>query len=154
MAMVDFKQNSRTIFDIKRQQPISTYLGNPTCLSRVTSKSFNPLLLRLQNRLRLWKTSTLSLSNGACHENPGPAGLGCVLRNYEGGFVAASVDYVPIRTSFLAEALAMRLGLYLAISYSITHIHIQSDSPTLISCIKGEDNDSPWEAAGIIEDIR
>ncbi|KAF9618780.1 hypothetical protein IFM89_002648 [Coptis chinensis] len=84
----------------------------------------------------------------------GPAGMGCVLRKYDGGFIAASVDYVPFGTSFLAEALAMRLGLYLAISYGITHINIQSDSQALINCIKGEDRDSPWEAAGIIEDIR
>ncbi|KAF9593940.1 hypothetical protein IFM89_026183 [Coptis chinensis] len=93
-------------------------------------------------------------TDGACHGNPGPAGMGCVLRKYDGGFIAASVDYVPFGTSFLAEALAMRLGLYLAISYGITHINIQSDSQALINCIKGEDRDSPWEAAGIIEDIR
>ncbi|KAF9623069.1 hypothetical protein IFM89_036205 [Coptis chinensis] len=49
--------------------------------------------------------------DGASHGNPGPAGMGCVLRNYDGGFIVASVDYVPVGTSFLAEALAMRLGL-------------------------------------------
>ncbi|KAF9591587.1 hypothetical protein IFM89_004641 [Coptis chinensis] len=75
-ATREFKQKSHTLFDIKRQQPILNYLGSPTYLSRVTSKSFSPLLLRLQNRLRLWKASTLSqagrvtLINAICSAIP------------------------------------------------------------------------------------
>ncbi|KAF9611968.1 hypothetical protein IFM89_037251 [Coptis chinensis] len=93
-------------------------------------------------------------TDGACHGNPGPSGLGCVIRTYDGTFIAAAVDFVPISTSFIAEALAMRLGLSLAASYNIPQLHIQSDSEALISCIKGNDRDTPWAAAGIIEDIR
>ncbi|KAF9595399.1 hypothetical protein IFM89_000317 [Coptis chinensis] len=48
----------------------------------------------------------------------------------------------------------MRLGLSLAPHTTSHSLHIQSDFEALISCIKGNDRDTPWAAAGIIEDIR
>ncbi|KAF9619858.1 hypothetical protein IFM89_009609 [Coptis chinensis] len=75
-STVDFKHSVRSVFGIKKQLPITTYLGSPTCLSRVTSKSFHPILLRLQQRLRLWKASTfsqagrLTLINAVCSAIP------------------------------------------------------------------------------------
>lgn len=72
--------------------------------------------------------------DGASIKNPGMAGIGAVIRNHKGEFVAALAKNIGIATNNTAELWALHKGLKLCIDLEITKLIVEIDSCFLLSC--------------------
>ena len=77
-------------------------------------------------------------SDGAAVPNPGPAGIGAVLRNDRGDIVAEISKYIGPATNNKAEFLALIAGLERALELGAEHIDINSDSELIVRQIEGK----------------
>ncbi|OVA07843.1 Ribonuclease H domain [Macleaya cordata] len=80
--------------------------------------------------------------DGCSRGNPGPAGAGMVLRGSDGGTIGAMAVGLGICTNFIAEILAIILGLEWAKNLGLEKIWVTSDSHAAIRCFN--DNKIPW----------
>jgi ribonuclease HI len=72
------------------------------------------------------------------HEDAKAGAIGAVLRDYKGEFVAASTLYLSnVASVVMAEAIAMREGLSLAILMGCNRIMAESDSAEVIETCTG-----------------
>lgn len=74
--------------------------------------------------------------DGASLNNPGMAGIGGVIRNHKGEFVAAFAKNIGIATNNKAELWALKQGLKIVIELEISNVIIETDSSFLFSCIR------------------
>ena len=77
-------------------------------------------------------------SDGAAVPNPGPAGIGAVLRNDRGDIVAEISKYIGPATNNKAEFLALIAGLERALELGAEHVDINSDSELIVRQIEGK----------------
>ena len=76
-------------------------------------------------------------TDGAARGNPGPAGIGVVIKN--GNKVLLEVaDYIGKTTNNIAEYMALIRGLEEALDMGQRHIEVFADSELLVKQIKGE----------------
>ncbi|OVA06545.1 Ribonuclease H domain [Macleaya cordata] len=80
--------------------------------------------------------------DGCSRGNPGNAGAGIVLRDHRGSTLGAMAVGLGICTNFVAEVLAILLGLEWAKNLGWTNIWVTSDSQAAIRCFI--DNKVPW----------
>ncbi|MFH1857097.1 MAG: ribonuclease HI family protein [Candidatus Omnitrophota bacterium] len=73
--------------------------------------------------------------DGACSGNPGPAGVGFVLKKGESNKEFSK--YIGIATNNVAEYLSLTYGLQEAIFSGIKEIEVKSDSQLLVNQING-----------------
>ena len=77
-------------------------------------------------------------SDGAAVPNPGPAGIGAVLRNDKGDIVAEISKYIGSSTNNKAEFLALIAGMKKALELGAEHVDINSDSELIVRQIEGK----------------
>ncbi|MFH1347951.1 MAG: ribonuclease HI family protein [Candidatus Margulisiibacteriota bacterium] len=76
-------------------------------------------------------------TDGAARGNPGPAGIGIVIRNDEKVLLEVS-DYIGKATNNVAEYMAFIRGLEEALDIGEKNIEVFSDSELLVKQINGE----------------
>ncbi|MEA1959363.1 MAG: ribonuclease HI family protein [Chloroflexota bacterium] len=77
-------------------------------------------------------------SDGASVPNPGPAGIGAVLRNEKGEVVAEICEYIGPSTNNKAEFLALIAGLEEALKLGAEHVDLRMDSELIVRQIEGK----------------
>jgi len=76
-------------------------------------------------------------TDGAARGNPGPAGIGALLKTPSGEVLAADSAYLGDATNNVAEYKALLLGLERALELGVKRIEVRADSELLIKQIKG-----------------
>jgi ribonuclease HI len=76
-------------------------------------------------------------TDGGARGNPGPAGIGVVLRTEDGEVVGEIARGIGLATNNVAEYQALIAGLELAHEYGITEIEIQVDSDLVVQQLTG-----------------
>ncbi len=77
-------------------------------------------------------------TDGAARGNPGPAGLGAIVRNAETGQVVAELArFLGIRTNNYAEWTAVEAALEEALRLGATHVDLRMDSELVARQIAG-----------------
>jgi ribonuclease HI len=77
-------------------------------------------------------------TDGASVPNPGPAGIGAVLRDHHGEIVAEISEYIGSSTNNKAEFLALIAALEKALELNADHVDIRVDSELLVRQIQGK----------------
>ncbi|MGI8872169.1 MAG: ribonuclease HI family protein [Candidatus Limnocylindria bacterium] len=77
-------------------------------------------------------------TDGAARGNPGPAGLGAVLRTPDGGVVSELARFLGIRTNNYAEWTAVEAALEEALRLGATHVDLRMDSQLVARQITGQ----------------
>jgi len=70
--------------------------------------------------------------------NPGPAGIGVVLKDEAGEVIGEIAQGIGITTNNVAEYKALIAGLELALENGVTDIEVNMDSKLVVSQVKGE----------------
>ncbi|OVA08056.1 Ribonuclease H domain [Macleaya cordata] len=76
--------------------------------------------------------------DGCSRGNPGPSGAGVILRDHTGNTIGAMSVGLGICTNFVAELLAIILGLEWALDRGWSKIWVTSDSQTTITCFASD----------------
>ena len=77
-------------------------------------------------------------TDGGARGNPGPAGIGVVLRDGSGEVIGEIAEGIGSETNNVAEYSALIAGLELALSKGVTEIEVFMDSELVIHQLKGE----------------
>jgi ribonuclease HI len=77
-------------------------------------------------------------TDGAARGNPGPAGLGAVLKRADDTEIGHVCRYIGRATNNVAEYRALLEGLALALQHGVRSIEVRADSELLIKQLKGE----------------
>jgi ribonuclease HI len=77
-------------------------------------------------------------TDGAARGNPGPAGIGAILKSETGEVLYTGSEYLGHTTNNVAEYKAVLLGLAGALAQGISRIEVRADSELLIKQLKGE----------------
>lgn len=77
-------------------------------------------------------------TDGGARGNPGPSGIGVVLKDESGQVLATVARGIGIATNNVAEYTALIEGLELALSYGVTELAVRSDSELVVHQVKGE----------------
>jgi ribonuclease HI len=77
-------------------------------------------------------------TDGGARGNPGPAGIGVVLKGDNGEVIGEVAESIGVATNNVAEYKALIAGLELALAKGVTDIEIFMDSELVVSQIKGE----------------
>ena len=77
-------------------------------------------------------------TDGGARGNPGPAGIGVVLRDGSGQVIGEIAEGIGEATNNVAEYSALIAGLELALSKGVTDVEVFMDSELVISQLKGE----------------
>lgn len=76
-------------------------------------------------------------TDGACFGNPGPMGLGIVLKLENGGVIERSIPFGQ-GTNNIAEYSALIAGMNLAVENGVTELSAYLDSDLVVRQMKGE----------------
>lgn len=74
--------------------------------------------------------------DGASHGNPGKAGIGCVVHNWEGKELATLASSVGFNTNNWAELMALVEGLYLCRKLGVKNLEIEGDSAIIVNALR------------------
>ncbi len=77
-------------------------------------------------------------TDGASRGNPGPAGIGAILKSPEGEVLFTGSEYIGHTTNNVAEYKAVLLGLTGALGQGIQRLEVRADSELLIKQLRGE----------------
>lgn len=77
-------------------------------------------------------------TDGAARGNPGPAGIGAILKSPSGEVLFTGSEFLGHTTNNVAEYKAVLLGLAGALEQGIQHVEVRADSELLIKQLKGE----------------
>ena len=77
-------------------------------------------------------------SDGAARGNPGPAGVGVMLKTKTGEVLVAEGRYVGHTTNNVAEYKALLLGLERALERGVRRLQVFADSELLIKQLRGQ----------------
>jgi ribonuclease HI len=77
-------------------------------------------------------------TDGAARGNPGPAGIGAILKSDTGEVLYTGSEYLGHTTNNVAEYKAVLLGLAGALAQGVSRIEVRADSELLIKQLKGE----------------
>jgi ribonuclease HI len=77
-------------------------------------------------------------SDGAARGNPGPAGIGAILKSPNGEVLATESRFLGHTTNNIAEYRALLLGVTRALELGIENLEIRADSELLIKQLRGE----------------
>jgi ribonuclease HI len=82
--------------------------------------------------------SAILWTDGAARGNPGPAGIGVVLKTLQGEILATEARFVGHTTNNVAEYRALLLGLERAIECGVRRLEVRADSELLIRQLLGK----------------
>jgi ribonuclease HI len=77
-------------------------------------------------------------SDGAARGNPGPAGIGIMLKTKQGQVLVAEGRFVGHTTNNVAEYKALLLGLERALERGVRRLEVFADSELLIKQLRGQ----------------
>ena len=77
-------------------------------------------------------------TDGGARGNPGPAGIGVVLKDESGDVIGDIAEGIGTATNNVAEYKALIAGLQLAHEKGITELDVYMDSELVVSQIKGD----------------
>lgn len=77
-------------------------------------------------------------TDGASRGNPGPAGIGAILKSPGGEVLFTGSEYIGNTTNNVAEYKAVLLGLGGALAHGIQRLEVRADSELLIKQLRGE----------------
>ena len=77
-------------------------------------------------------------TDGAARGNPGPAGIGAILKSQTGEVLYSGSEFLGHTTNNVAEYKAVLLGLAGALAQGIKRVEVRADSELLIKQLKGE----------------
>lgn len=77
-------------------------------------------------------------TDGAARGNPGPAGIGAILKSPSGEVLYTGSEFLGHTTNNVAEYKAVLLGLAGALAQGVQAIEVRADSELLIKQLKGE----------------
>ncbi len=77
-------------------------------------------------------------TDGGARGNPGPAGIGVVLKGESGEVIDELAQGIGRATNNVAEYKAVIAGLQMALSRGITDLDVYADSELVVSQLKGE----------------
>lgn len=77
-------------------------------------------------------------TDGGARGNPGPAGIGAVLRGADGEVLGEIAAGIGVATNNVAEYKALIAGLELALEHGVTDIEVRVDSELVAAQIRGE----------------
>jgi len=77
-------------------------------------------------------------TDGGARGNPGPAGIGVVLRDVNGEVIGEIARGIGIQTNNVAEYQALISGLEMALDKGVREIDVFLDSQLVVSQMKGE----------------
>lgn len=77
-------------------------------------------------------------TDGASRGNPGPAGIGAILKSESGEVLYTGSEYLGHATNNVAEYKAVLLGLLGALGQGIQRLELRADSELLIKQLRGE----------------
>ncbi|MFA5339697.1 MAG: ribonuclease HI family protein [Candidatus Omnitrophota bacterium] len=77
-------------------------------------------------------------TDGACHGNPGPSGVGVIILNDKGETVSNISEYIGETTNNVAEYMALIYGLQQALILRADEVIINTDSELLAKQLKKE----------------
>ena len=76
--------------------------------------------------------------DGGARGNPGPAGIGALIRSTDGKVLAEEHEFIGNATNNVAEYRALLLGLEKALEIGVVDVEIVNDSELVARQIKGE----------------
>jgi ribonuclease HI len=79
----------------------------------------------------------LIYTDGACRDNPGPAGIGIVICNESGKIIKEDKEFIGNATNNIAEYRALIKALELANNFSVTRVECFSDSELMVRQLNG-----------------
>jgi len=82
--------------------------------------------------------SAILWTDGAARGNPGPAGIGVMLKTREGEVLAAERRFLGHTTNNVAEYKALLLGLECALERGVKRLEVRADSELLIRQLLGK----------------
>jgi ribonuclease HI len=82
-------------------------------------------------------SSAILWTDGASRGNPGPAGIGVVLKTPAGDILATEARFLGSTTNNVAEYRALLLGLETALERGVRHLEVRADSELLIRQLLG-----------------
>lgn len=88
---------------------------------------------KLKSHKKLWLST-----DGGARGNPGPAGLGLVIKDEQGNIVLEHGQYLGETTNNVAEYSALISALKFAKSFGATEVVIQMDSELIVKQMTGE----------------
>lgn len=77
-------------------------------------------------------------ADGGARGNPGPAGIGVVLKDESGAVIGEIAQGIGRATNNVAEYKALIAGLELALARGVTQIEVYLDSELVVSQLRGE----------------
>lgn len=77
-------------------------------------------------------------TDGGARGNPGPAGIGVVLRSADGTILAEVGRSIGSTTNNVAEYEALIAGLELALAHEVTDVEVLSDSTLIVNQVTGK----------------
>jgi len=77
-------------------------------------------------------------TDGGARGNPGPAGIGVVIKDASGDVVAEVAEGIGVTTNNIAEYKALIAGLELGHAKGFTEVDVFMDSELVVSQVKGE----------------
>jgi len=77
-------------------------------------------------------------TGGAARGNPGPAGIGAILKSPSGEVLYTASEFLGHTTNNVAEYKAVLVGLAGALAHGVERIEVRADSELLIKQLKGE----------------
>ncbi len=84
------------------------------------------------------RKSLTIFTDGACHGNPGPSGVGAVILNDKGETIKNISEYIGETTNNVAEYMALIYGLQEALILRAGEVIINTDSELLAKQLKKE----------------
>lgn len=91
-----------------------------------------------KKRARAGGAAAILWSDGAARGNPGPAGVGAIIKTPDGDVLAEVSDYLGHTTNNVAEYRALLAGLERAVEIGIDQIEVRADSELMIKQLKGQ----------------
>lgn len=77
-------------------------------------------------------------TDGAARGNPGPAGIGAVLKRIDGDTISEVSDYIGETTNNVAEYRALIAGVDRALACGVRELEVRADSELLIKQLLGQ----------------
>ncbi|KAF9620401.1 hypothetical protein IFM89_011774 [Coptis chinensis] len=93
-------------------------------------------------------------TDGSSHGNPGAAGAGCVLRGDNGNFVLAIAVPIAYESAFMAETLALRIGIKAVRELNLANVVVETDCSLLHQLVTNKDSLAPASVQEFIMEIR
>ena len=76
--------------------------------------------------------------DGGARGNPGPAGIGVVIRDADGMVIADAAETIGTATNNVAEYRALIRGIELAAQHGATELELRGDSELVVKQVRGE----------------